>query len=284
MKALNVSYIQAMDIFGNTPLHVAVRFSKLSTLQSMFMTQHIQSWIRRHQTDAEGRTLVHLCVETQQMPMLAFLASQGCDVNSQDIDGNTPMHYLLRKSVGESSKRFARQLIRSSQGCDVNSQDIDGNTPMHYLLRKSVGESSKRFARQLIRFGASIAIKNKNGETPVEIHGGGEKVQQFIKQEQHEHLKHSLQNDQEGKNNPFSSIRNVVMQGGGVKGVAYAGVVVTLFGENSPLHLDQIQRFGGTSAGSISACALAVGMNAQHIKYVVNVLTILEKKIVLLFH
>jgi len=49
--------------------------------------------------------------------------------------------------------------------------------------------------------------------------------------------------------------RNLVFEGGGVKGVAYVGALATL--EEKGI-LEQIQRVGGTSAGAINAVLLAL--------------------------
>ena len=51
-------------------------------------------------------------------------------------------------------------------------------------------------------------------------------------------------------------IRNLVMEGGGIRGIAYVGALQVL---DSNGVLARIERVGGTSAGSIQACLLAVG-------------------------
>jgi NTE family protein len=60
--------------------------------------------------------------------------------------------------------------------------------------------------------------------------------------------------------------RNLVMEGGGIKGVAYGGALIEL--ENRGV-LPQIQRVGGTSAGAIQACLLAVGYSAEEISQII---------------
>ncbi len=56
--------------------------------------------------------------------------------------------------------------------------------------------------------------------------------------------------------------RNLVMEGGGIKGIAYGGALIEL--ENKGI-LPQIKRVGGTSAGAIQACLLSVGYSASEI-------------------
>ncbi len=61
--------------------------------------------------------------------------------------------------------------------------------------------------------------------------------------------------------------RNLVMEGGGIRGIAYGGALLEL--EQRGV-LGQLRRVGGTSAGAIQAALLAVGYSAQEIIDVVN--------------
>ena len=61
--------------------------------------------------------------------------------------------------------------------------------------------------------------------------------------------------------------RNLVMEGGGIRGIAYGGALLELEQQGV---LRGIERVGGTSAGAIQAALLAVGYSAQEIVDVVN--------------
>ena len=63
------------------------------------------------------------------------------------------------------------------------------------------------------------------------------------------------------------SYRNLVMEGGGIRGIAYGGALLEL--EQRGI-LRGLTRVGGTSAGAIQAALLAVGYSAQEIIDVVN--------------
>lgn len=58
--------------------------------------------------------------------------------------------------------------------------------------------------------------------------------------------------------------RNLVFSGGGIKGVAHLGVLIALE-ERGILHLDQIRRVAGSSAGSIIAMLIALGCTLDEI-------------------
>jgi NTE family protein len=61
--------------------------------------------------------------------------------------------------------------------------------------------------------------------------------------------------------------RNLVMEGGGIRGIAYGGALQELEQQGV---LRSVERVGGTSAGAIQAALLAVGYSAQEIIEVVN--------------
>ncbi len=61
--------------------------------------------------------------------------------------------------------------------------------------------------------------------------------------------------------------RNLVMEGGGIRGIAYGGALAELEKQGV---LAGIRRVGGTSAGAIQAALLAVGYSPQEIIEVVN--------------
>jgi NTE family protein len=58
-------------------------------------------------------------------------------------------------------------------------------------------------------------------------------------------------------------IRNLVFEGAGIKGIAYAGVVEALEKEHL---LDSIEKVGGTSAGAIVAMAISLGYTAEELR------------------
>jgi NTE family protein len=66
---------------------------------------------------------------------------------------------------------------------------------------------------------------------------------------------------------PISQFRNLVFEGGGVKGIAYAGAIQVL--EQAKI-LPNITRVAGTSAGAITATLLALGAGSQDIASIVG--------------
>jgi len=66
---------------------------------------------------------------------------------------------------------------------------------------------------------------------------------------------------------PAPTYRNLIMKGGGIRGIAYGGALQEL--ENQGV-LPHITRVGGTSAGAIQAALLAVGYSPEAIIDIIN--------------
>jgi NTE family protein len=63
------------------------------------------------------------------------------------------------------------------------------------------------------------------------------------------------------------TIRNLVFEGAGIRGIAYSGVIKQLQKQDL---LKDVQRVGGTSSGSITAMLLSIGYTADEITTIVN--------------
>ncbi len=65
----------------------------------------------------------------------------------------------------------------------------------------------------------------------------------------------------------MNTIENLVFEGGGVKGIAYAGAIEALQEKNV---LKNVKRVAGTSAGAITAALVSLNYDAEEITKVVN--------------
>lgn len=130
--------------------------------------------------------------------ILILLVKHGADVNIRNNAGNTPLHCaimsgqpvrLLKVLVKFKAewkmldKRFSSCLHLAATYChpdglrffldlggiNVNGADMDGNTPLHSALLTKT--KLKRFdvIEILLKENADVNLKNKNGETPLDI-------------------------------------------------------------------------------------------------------------------
>ena len=84
--------------------------------------------------------------------------ANGTDVNAQDFDGWTPLHWAAM----EGHKKIAELLI--ANGADVNLKNMDGNTPLQYAAM--AGQTG--IAKLLLIKEADLNTKNINGTTPLD--------------------------------------------------------------------------------------------------------------------
>ena len=83
----------------------------------------------------------------------------GSDVNTKDIDGETPLH----RAASSGCREVAVLLI--TEGADVNAKDNYTRTPLH----EAAGWGHKEFVALLITNGATINVKRRSGGTPTPL-------------------------------------------------------------------------------------------------------------------
>jgi serine/threonine-protein phosphatase 6 regulatory ankyrin repeat subunit C len=82
-------------------------------------------------------------------------------VNQEDIFGLTPLHLASHSNIN----------LLSKSGADVNKQDNEGRTPMHWTIiqhRQWIINNSRN-AANLIRNGADLNIQNNDGQSAISI-------------------------------------------------------------------------------------------------------------------
>lgn len=86
-------------------------------------------------TTIKGTTLLHLASLNSNLPLIKLLIQEGGDVNAQEEDGETPLHWAMERG---GNYEVARLLIEN--GADIANNGVDGNTPMHTLFNDTVGQ------------------------------------------------------------------------------------------------------------------------------------------------
>ncbi len=86
-----------------------------------------------------GTTLLHLASRTSNLQLIRLLVLEGGDVNAQDEDGETPLHWAMAR---EGNYDVARLLIEN--GADLGNSDVDESTPFHTYFNDTVAEVLSR--------------------------------------------------------------------------------------------------------------------------------------------
>jgi len=146
---------------------------------------------------------------------------------------------------------------------DVVNQDAEGRTALHLAVRQGL----LALVKLLVSKGASLTITDNQGKTPPQYAAAHSEMDNYFgnylaKQQSNKHF-HQIK----------SPWRNLVFQGGSVRGLAYPGALRALE-EQDICRLKDIQRVGGTSAGAINALLVGLGYTLDEIDHLVGIKTI----------
>lgn len=92
------------------------------------------------------KTPLHLATEESYFNMIKLLLDYGAEVNAQDDEGMTPLHFVVKK--GTLQQELLTALMSSMKGTQVEKIKI---------------------ACLLVESGAKIDVRNSSGKTPIDI-------------------------------------------------------------------------------------------------------------------
>lgn len=114
------TFVNAQDVGGSTPLHLAADGGHLSTVL-LLLERNADPEVR---TFAEQRTALHLAAEAGHSEVVRELLNHGSDVSALDYEFQTPLHLAVAKENVDIT------LYLISAGADMDLADIHGNTPL----------------------------------------------------------------------------------------------------------------------------------------------------------
>jgi uncharacterized protein len=178
------------DAEGVTALIYAVSSGKIGAVRAL-----LAGGANVRLADRNGYTVLHAVAVDREHAIAELLLSAGADVNARTKDNITPLMASVCSPYSDATMSLT--LIRA--GADVNIVDSDGETALscatsrtleviEELLKRGANPNiqSKRFSGEtplhlaamngstqtvelLLRYGANPAIRNNEGQTPLDI-------------------------------------------------------------------------------------------------------------------
>lgn len=121
----------------------------------------------KNTTLSDGATPLMRAAASGNLDTVAALLEHGADVNVQDTEGSTALHW----SVNGHATEIVRVLI--SHGANVNIQDQAGDTP----LMLASGWGNTVLVRLLLAHGADASLMDKEGYTALSWAAGNAKTE-----------------------------------------------------------------------------------------------------------
>lgn len=162
----NHQKITLEDLF-NTIEHSSIEAVEKKIKQYASQNSHNLSGILK------GKSVTHLVIDSNPDLYLKYLIEAKFDLNTQDNNGDTPLHLAARKN------RYDLCKLLITNGATLNIQNQTGNTPLHeaFLYPTHLSKTTEikndigkyNIAKLLIANGASSEISNERGETPAMV-------------------------------------------------------------------------------------------------------------------
>jgi hypothetical protein len=155
------------DSSGAGILFNAIRNSDLKTVDSLIGLHETRGTeIDVNAKDEFGYTPLHSAVclfsDVDDKIVSCLLDHPGINVNLENQDKNTPLHYFCEKFRNPCCTELFKKFI--NKGANVNAQNNNGETPLH----KAIFNNSVRIlmVNSLIEYKANLNKVNLMGETP----------------------------------------------------------------------------------------------------------------------
>mmetsp|Transcript_89411 Transcript_89411/g.239627 ORF Transcript_89411/g.239627 Transcript_89411/m.239627 type:complete len:815 (+) Transcript_89411:30-2474(+) len=146
---------------GPTPLQLACGRGCFSIVQ--LLLEHSASSTT---VDAHGASVVHYASQGGSIPVVTALLERKASVVVSDRDSQTPLHYAARAGApGSLLDALLGWQSKRQQSLTLDCVDVWCRTPLHW----AVINGHLTCVRHLLRAGSSPKLRDKAGETPLDM-------------------------------------------------------------------------------------------------------------------
>lgn len=156
------------DNRGVTAMHEAAKNNHLEMLEVM-IKKGVNVNITQDEPAGAGDTPLHLACSYENVEIVKFLIESGADDTIQNINGETPAHYAVKKKTfgrKRNEKKIAEILSALSS---VDIPDNNGNTPLMLLQYLDINTTIQVLPVFLEKC-VNVNYVNQNGDTALLIH------------------------------------------------------------------------------------------------------------------
>ncbi|BFU18338.1 Rap/Ran GTPase activating protein, putative [Entamoeba histolytica HM-1:IMSS-B] len=130
--------------------------------------QPMMAYVRKYgpnDSDENGKTLLHYCVQNGLVEMVNWLLAKGAYVNAADKFRYTPLHIAL------SGQTINANVINAllDSGADKKARNVQHRTPLHYLCRQTNIEQFLPILNRFLPDGENnkefVNLKSSKGDT-----------------------------------------------------------------------------------------------------------------------
>ncbi len=154
------------NVTQQTPLHKLCADFRMEydseTLRFIF--EYLVRYYDVNARDEKGRTPIFYAAERRHLSLIELLHEAGADLNVKDHEGWIPVDMLNFRYRGTKSIAWFLD-----HGIDIDHQDPNGNTFLHLAVLNE-GIWDMEIAEFLVHRGANRSLKNKKGETALDIY------------------------------------------------------------------------------------------------------------------
>ena len=126
--------------------------------------------------DKHDRTAFYVAAKAGNVAFMQFLKKHGANPDARDSEGQTILHFLVRKHK-EDYGSYIRDNIEASKylttakwlvglGADQNAKDKDGNTPLHLAIKRGLNYT---VAIEKLLPLSDPTLTNNDGEAPFKM-------------------------------------------------------------------------------------------------------------------
>ena len=118
--------------------------------------------------ESSGKTLLHHLAQTGFVKAIESLVVLDVDINSQDYQKRTALHYCLNCENEEARYATLKRLM--SLGCATRTSDAEGNSPLHSaILSNDPSAVSWLLEHENFRLDRDFPLFNFSGDSPMHI-------------------------------------------------------------------------------------------------------------------